>query len=57
MKTLSEEVTNFGKDIKKDRYLESVKAIFLMMPSYRRFPKDDEFKREIMVRWNIGIVN
>jgi Protein of unknown function (DUF1524) len=34
----------------KDRYLESVKAHFLTLPSYRRFPKDDEFQRDIQTR-------
>ena len=36
--------------MKKDRYLESIKAHFLLMPSYRRFPTDDEFKRDIQTR-------
>lgn len=36
--------------INKDRYLESVMATFLLLPSYRRFPDDIEFEREIKVR-------
>jgi uncharacterized protein with ParB-like and HNH nuclease domain/predicted transport protein len=40
----------FGKALKKDRYLESIQAYFMLLPSYRRFPKDEEFKREIKVR-------
>jgi predicted transport protein len=32
------------KGIKKDRYLESIQANFLLLPSYRRFPDNDEFK-------------
>jgi len=40
----------FGKDIKEDRYLESIQAKFLSLPSYRRFPSDEEFKRELQVR-------
>ena len=31
--------------IRKDRYLDSVKASFLLMPAYRRLPEDDEFRR------------
>ncbi len=40
----------FSKALKKDRYFESVQAHFLKLPSYRRFPSDDEFNREIQTR-------
>lgn len=40
----------FGRALKKDHYLESVMAHFLTLPSYRRFPSDEEFKREVQVR-------
>ena len=40
----------FGKTLKKDRYLESIRAQFQLMPSYRRFPDDSEFRREIVKR-------
>lgn len=40
----------FGKALEKDRYLESIQAHFLMLPSYRRFPGDDEFKHDLCVR-------
>jgi uncharacterized protein with ParB-like and HNH nuclease domain/predicted transport protein len=40
----------FSKVLKKDRYLESIKAHFLSVPSYRRFPKDDEFQRDLQTR-------
>jgi predicted transport protein len=40
----------FTKALKKDRYLESIKAHFLTLPSYRRFPKDDEFQRDMQTR-------
>jgi uncharacterized protein with ParB-like and HNH nuclease domain/predicted transport protein len=40
----------FTKALKKDRYLESIKAHFLTLPSYRRFPQDDEFQRDIQTR-------
>lgn len=39
-----------SRTLKKDRYLESVQAAFLLLPSYRRFPNDDEFQRDIKVR-------
>jgi predicted transport protein len=40
----------FAKVLKKDRYLESIKAHFLTLPSYRRFPNDDEFRRDLQTR-------
>jgi uncharacterized protein with ParB-like and HNH nuclease domain/predicted transport protein len=40
----------FGKALKKDRYLESIQAHFLTLPSYRRFPGDDEFKHDLCAR-------
>jgi Protein of unknown function (DUF1524) len=40
----------FGRALKKDRYLESIQAFFLLLPSYRRFPKDEEFKRELKLK-------
>ena len=40
----------FARKLKKDRYLESVKAAFLLLPSYRRFPGDEEFQRQLQVR-------
>ena len=48
--SLNKTFANFGRDLKKDRYLESIQAQFIMLPSYRRFPDDEEFKREIQVR-------
>lgn len=36
--------------LKKDRYLESFQAAFLLLQSYRRFPSDDEFMRNLKVR-------
>jgi predicted transport protein len=36
--------------LKKDRYLESIQAQFLLLPSYRRFPTDDEFRRDIQLK-------
>ncbi len=40
----------FSRQLKKDRYVESVKAAFLLLPSYRRFPGNEEFERQIQVR-------
>ncbi len=48
--SMNKTFANLGKSLKKDRYLESLEAAFLLLPSYRRFPKDDEFKRELKLR-------
>lgn len=48
--SLNKTFATFSKALKKDRYLESIQAHFLLLPSYRRFPDDAEFKREIQVR-------
>lgn len=48
--SLNKTFANFTKAIKKDRYLESIQAHFLVLPSYRRFPNDDEFKRSLQTK-------
>ena len=45
-KTFSE----FSRFVKKDRYLDSIKAHFLSLPSYRRFPRDAEFSQALQQR-------
>ena len=48
--SLNKTFSTFGRELRKDSYLESIMAHFLLMPSYRRFPRDGEFKRELQVR-------
>ena len=48
--SLNKTFATLGRALQKDRYLESVQAHLLTLPSYRRFPGDEEFKRELMVR-------
>ena len=48
--SLNKTFATFGRVLKKDRYLESIQAHMLTFPSYRRFPTDEEFKRELSVR-------
>ena len=48
--SLNKTFATFGRALRKDRYLESVQAHLLTLPSYRRFPGDEEFKREFVVR-------
>lgn len=48
--SMNKTFAGLSRTLKKDRYLESVKAAFLILPSYRRFPNDEEFQREIKLR-------
>ncbi len=48
--SLNKTFATFGRVLQKDRYLESIQAHLLTLPSYRRFPSDEEFKRELSVR-------
>lgn len=48
--SMNKTFATFTKTLKKDRYLESVKAQFLGLPSYRRFPSDEEFNRDLQTR-------
>lgn len=43
--SLNKTFATFTKALKKERYLESIQAHLLLLPSYRRFPNDDEFRR------------
>ncbi len=48
--SMNKTFATFGKVLRKDRYLESIQAHFLTLPSYRRFPSDDEFRRDLQTR-------
>jgi predicted transport protein len=48
--SLNKTFGTFARSIKKDRYIESLQAAFLLLPSYRRFPADEEFRREFKAR-------
>jgi predicted transport protein len=48
--SLNKTFATFGRSLKKDRYLESMIATFFLLPSYRRFPSDEEFRRDLVVR-------
>ena len=45
--SLNKTFATFGRVLQKDRYIESIQAHLLTLSSYRRFPGDEEFKREI----------
>jgi len=48
--SLNKTFASFASEIDKTTYLESVQAAFLLKDSYKRFPNDDEFRREFVVK-------
>ncbi len=48
--SLNKTFATFTKSLQKNRYIESIKAHFLLLQSYRRFPDDQEFKRDLQTR-------
>ena len=48
--SLNKTFASMGRTLKKDRYIESVQAAFLLLPSYRHFPSDEEFQQEFKRR-------
>ena len=48
--SLNKTFATFSRCLHKDRYLESIQVHLLILPSYRRFPNDDEFRRALIVR-------
>lgn len=48
--SMNKTFATFAKALKKDRYIESVQAYLLLLPSYRRFPNDEELRRELQTR-------
>jgi uncharacterized protein with ParB-like and HNH nuclease domain/predicted transport protein len=48
--SLNKTFATFSRALNKDRYVESIQAHLLTLPSYRRFPGDEEFKRELIAR-------
>ena len=40
----------FGRSLDKNDFVNSMKIHFLNLPSYRRFPNDDEFKKVLLER-------
>jgi uncharacterized protein with ParB-like and HNH nuclease domain/predicted transport protein len=48
--SLNKTFATAGRSLRKDRYLESIEAHFLTLPSYKRFPSDEEFLRDLKQR-------
>lgn len=48
--SLNKTFATLGRGLRKGHYLESIQALLLIPPSYRRFPRDEEFKDELRRR-------
>jgi hypothetical protein len=48
--SLNKTFATLYKSIQKTNYLESVRAVFQLMDSYKRFPTDAEFEKEIVAK-------
>ena len=48
--TLNKTFAGLDGEIKKDNYINSLYAALVLRDSYRRFPNDEEFRREIVVK-------
>lgn len=48
--SMNKTFATFGKGLKKDQYFESLQAQFLVLPSYRRLPRDEEFHGNLQSR-------
>ncbi len=48
--SLNKTFATLYKRIKRETYLESVKAAFILMDGYRRFPSDTEFSKELQIK-------
>ena len=48
--SLNKTFASAGRSLRKDNYLESVQAFFQRLGSYKRFPNDAEFLRELRQR-------
>jgi len=48
--SMNKTFASLARVLKKDRYLESIQAHFLLLPSYRRFPTNNEFHRELQLK-------
>ena len=48
--SLNKTFATIGRSLKKDRYIESIQAYLLNLPSYRHFPSDVEFMQELTKR-------
>lgn len=47
------------KEIKKNNYVNSIKAYFIMLDSYKKYPNDEEFKNDFVIKdiYNMRVRN
>jgi uncharacterized protein with ParB-like and HNH nuclease domain/predicted transport protein len=55
--SLNKTFATFTRDLGKDQYLASAQVKFLSLPSYKRFPADEEFRRQLQIRNMYNIRN
>ena len=48
--SMNKTFARFSRDLKKDRYVESFKAAFLLLTGNRRMPLDNEFKQHLQTK-------
>ena len=48
--SLNKTFATFARALSKRDYVSSIKAHFLILPSYKRFPSDEEFSRDLQTR-------
>lgn len=48
--SLNKTFATLSRSIDRERYTESLKAAFILMDSYRVFPRDEEFKQHLVVK-------
>jgi uncharacterized protein with ParB-like and HNH nuclease domain len=48
--SLNKTFATLYRELDKEHYLESFKAVLMLKDSYRRFPGDDEFMQELLVK-------
>ena len=48
--SLNKTFATFSRELDKNHYVESAMAAFMLLPTYRRFPSDEEFKGALMTR-------
>lgn len=48
--SMNKTFANLYKSVRKESYLESIEAAFLLLDSYKKFPSDTEFQKEIVIK-------
>lgn len=51
--SMNKTFATFNRELDKTKYLEIFKAVFVVKDSYKRFPNDSEFMRELIAKENL----